>query len=347
QRRYVVGEYPELVGGLDGVPVTARDVANRTVLDRDHDALTTRRAELDAREAQILAAMRQGRGSELYPGTPYAGRVLQAELDVIRAERGELDGKLKGIDRITERLADADKPRAYLIGFSSADDGRAIVSVGNPDAADNVLTYVPGTGADLSKIGGDIVRADRIAEDAVLADPGKQTASMVWLGYDAPDGIPNAGTDGYADDGGRELGRFQSGLRATHDDQPSHNVVMGHSYGSTVIGHGITGARIDADAYVFVGSPGVGVNSVNELGGVQPAQVWATRAEHDMIKRIPDWDIVHGNDPTRADFGARVFTSDPGDPDDEGATHSKYWDRNNEARRNLAYIVTGQAGRVS
>jgi hypothetical protein len=90
----------------------------------------------------------------------------------------------------------------------------------------------------------------------------------------------------------------------------------------------------------------VGTNSASDLTGVPPDQVWATRAEHDIIRRVPDWDVLHGNDPTREDFGGQVFTSDPGDPDNEGATHSAYWDPNNAARRNIAYIVTGQGGQV-
>ncbi|ROT34018.1 hypothetical protein [Micromonospora sp. HM5-17] len=48
QRRYVIAEYPELIGALDGVPVASRDVANRIVLDRERDRLTARRDELDA-----------------------------------------------------------------------------------------------------------------------------------------------------------------------------------------------------------------------------------------------------------------------------------------------------------
>jgi len=192
QRRYVTTEYPELIGNLDGVPVSNRDVANRIVLDRDHDALTVRRAELEAREAHIRAMLDQGRGKELYPGSLNPTGQAFAELDRIRTEKAETDGTLRGIDRISQRLADPTKPRAYLIGFSSADDGRAIVSVGNPDAADNVLTWVPGTGAELSKIGGDITRTERMADDARKADPSQETAVVLWLGYDAPDIIPES-----------------------------------------------------------------------------------------------------------------------------------------------------------
>ncbi|MEO3743050.1 alpha/beta hydrolase [Plantactinospora sp. B5E13] len=349
QRRYVTAEYPELVGALDGVPVASRDVANRIVLDREQDALTARRDELDNREAYIRSMVEQGRGAELYPGESNKVGAALTELDRIREERERIDRNLRGLDRITDRLEDPDRPRAYLIGLSTADDGRAIVSVGNPDAADNVLTYVPGTGVELSKVGGELNRNDHMAADARVADPSAETASIMWLGYDAPDSIAwNAPFDGSAEGGAPHLDRFQDGLRVTHDGEPSRNVVLGHSYGSTVIGHTAQqGNGINADALVFVGSPGVDTNSASDLRGVPTSEVWATRAEHDVIRRVPDWDIAHGNDPTREDFGGRVFTSDPGDPDNEGKTHSAYWDEANLARENIALIVTGQTGKVS
>ena len=347
QRRYVTAEYPELIGGLDGVPVTDRDIANRIMLDRQEDHLKGRRTELDNREALILAMADQGRAQDLYPGQPNPAGAALAELDNLRAERGDIDGKLRGIDKIDSRLNASDKPRAYLVGFNTADDGRAIVAVGNPDTADNVMTYVPGTGAELSKIGGDIERTDWMAADATRVDPSKQTAVLVWMDYDAPDTIPGATYSDYAKAGGVDLNRFQDGLRQTHDGPQSRNVVMGHSYGSTVIGNSAFDKPIAADAMVFVGSPGVDTNSASDLHGVKPGQVWATRADHDMIARVPDWDIVHGNDPTREDFGGRVFHSNPGDPDNEGATHSMYWDKDNDARRNMAYILTGQTDKVS
>ncbi|WP_223160763.1 alpha/beta hydrolase, partial [Salinispora cortesiana] len=177
----------------------------------------------------------------------------------------------------------------------------------------------------------------------VLEAPDKRTSAVYWYGYDAPDEIlPDAGLDSYAEGGGPVLDTFQSGLRATHDGGiPPHNTVLGHSYGSTVIGHAARGSdSFDADTVVFVGSPGVGVDHASELTGVRPDQVWATTAKHDIIGRVPDW--VHGNDPSELDFGARVFASDPGNPDDEAATHSAYWNPNNIARKNIALIDTGQ-----
>ncbi|WP_368665149.1 MULTISPECIES: alpha/beta hydrolase [Rhodococcus] len=43
------------------------------------------------------------------------------------------------------------------------------------------------------------------------------TSVMAWCGYDAPQTIPQAGLDGYADGGAGSLDRFQDGLRASHD----------------------------------------------------------------------------------------------------------------------------------
>ncbi|MDG4785674.1 alpha/beta hydrolase [Micromonospora sp. WMMD1102] len=347
QRRYAVSEHPHLVGALDGVPVARRDVANRIVLDRELDGRTERRAELDAREAHIRAMLEQGRAAELYPNGNHPGTLLgQRELREIAEERGRIDDTLRGLRPIDDRLADPDKPRAYLIGLSTADDGRAIVSVGNPDAADNVLTYVPGVGAELAGVETGIERADRMALDARRVDPGQETASLYWLGYDAPDdAVVDARSNSYAEAGARELQRFQDGLRVSHEGEQSRNVVLGHSYGSLVIGHAGSGAGIDADAVVFVGAPGVDVDSAPELRGVPAHEVWATRARHD---EIAEWspDFVHGVDPTEPGFGGRVFGSDPGNPDDWVATHSAYWDPGNLARENIAYIVTGQNDKV-
>ena len=348
QRRYLIMNDFEQIGWLDGVPASSRDIANRLALDHADE---TTRANLDQvkdRQDYIRSMYDQGRIWEVYPDAANPATEMDTELQRLGIEQSDLEGKSRGITAIDTRLADTGLPRAYLLGLSTADDGKAIVAVGNPDLADNVLTYVPGTGADLSKVGGDIDRTNKMADDANSADRSATTAAVFWLGYDAPDSIPQAGQSGFAADGGNDLDGFQTGLRATHDgDDPSRNTVLGHSYGSTVIGHGAMSTSINADAVVFVGSPGVDVNNADELSGLHPSQVYATRAENDAIARIPDWDLIHGNDPTRDDFGATVFSSDPGDPDDEGATHSKYWDDGNVSRTNVAYVVTGQTEKLT
>lgn len=348
QQRYLIMNDPDAVAWLDGVPAASRDIANRLLLDRDTDTTQASLDQVKAREQYLNDMIEQGRISEVFPDASDPRTVAEAELLHLGQQQTKLEGDLKGLTAIGTRLGDGSKPRAYLLGLSTDGDGKAIVAVGNPDLADNVVTYVPGTGAELSKVRGDINRADVMATDANLADKTANTSAVFWLGYDAPDTIPLAGLSSYAKDGAGDLDSFQTGLRATHDgDTASRNTVLGHSYGSTVIGRAAMSSSINADALVFVGSPGVDVNHASDLTGVQASQVYATRAQYDAIQKVPDWDIVHGNDPVRDDFGAQVFSSNPGNPDNEGATHSMYWDPGNVSRRNMAYVITGQTGKLN
>src|SRR5256885_2058344 len=133
------------------------------------------------------------------------------------------------------RCADC-RQQAFLPGIDTAGNGRAIVAMGNPDTAANVATYVPGTGARLEMAGADMDRSDRMLASATKAGS-PSTSVITWIGYDAPQSIPSAASESYAEGAKKDLDRFQDGLRATHEGPPSHNTVLGHSYGSTVIGH--------------------------------------------------------------------------------------------------------------
>lgn len=330
QQERAIARSPELVGWLDGVPATDRDAANRIMLERQTDELHQLKRNLENQIRELT--------DPLATPDPMGAQYLAAKRHL-----DEVNGKLDGLGAVSRRLA-SESPPAFLLGISTEADGKAIVSVNNPDTADNVVTYVPGTTADLAGARGDIDRADKMAGDAALAAPDKKTASIYWLGYDAPDKIHNAASSGYAKDGAEDLGRFQTGLRVTHEgDVPSRNTVIGHSYGSTVIGHAGMKEGFPVDAAVFVGSPGVDANNVSELPGLPADGVFATRASNDAIRWIPGWDAIHGDDPTDNDFGAWVFPSDPGQSGlGQVGTHSAYWNEGNQARTGFTRIITGQ-----
>ncbi len=349
QQEQAIAAYPQIVGSLDGVPAEDRDPANRMVLDRDIATMTSRTQTLDARQEYILAMADQGRLQELYPHAMNPTGAAMAELDQIKDERAGIDDKLTGATTIQNRLDDPNKPPAYLLGFSSADDGRAIVSVGNPDLADNVVTYVPGTTSDLPGIAVDLERADTMAYDAKTMDTsGRTTASILWLGYDAPDIIPNAGSSSYATNAVDDLQNFHTGLRATHEGPPSHNTVIGHSYGTTTVGYAARDPQgLAANDLIFVGSPGVGVNTAADLHiEGNNGNVWASTAANDVIRLTGVEDNMRfGENPDNPGFDGGRFTSADGSWNPI-ATHSEYWDPHNPSRENITFIVTGQTDRV-
>ncbi|RIV38746.1 hypothetical protein D2L64_11805 [Micromonospora radicis] len=333
ERRWLVAYEPELVARLDGIPVADRDQANRLLLGE-------RRAELRERWGQLLGRVPRG----------------PAELAGLRA----VDAALTGLDALAARLASAEWPRAYLLGLDVAGEGRAVVALGNPDRAAGTVTYVPGMTAGLDGATDELGRAARVLSRCAELAPGQETAAVLWLDYDAPDFLHEAARDGQARAAGEPLHRFQEGLRATHDGPPARQTVLGHSYGSLVVGAAARDHGLAADALVFVGSPGVGVAHASELG-VPPEQVWASTAPDDVIRLTrPPGELARqavlgasplvtvgellagdrderwfGRDPTASAFGGRTFPSGR-------YGHTGYWDPANPALDGMARVVLGR-----
>ncbi|GIE86651.1 alpha/beta hydrolase [Actinoplanes regularis] len=279
-----------------------------------------------------------------------ANRLLLADKrDYLRRTGGDA-GELRGLDRLAARLEDDKGPRAYLMGLDIAGDGRAVVALGDPDRAANVLTHVPGMTADLASLGGELTRAERVAARATELGPRAATSAVLWLDYDAPDFLHEAWSARQAEDAAAGLRRFQEGLRATHDGPAARQTVLGHSYGSLVVGKAATGA-LDADRVVFVGSPGVGVDSAAGLR-LPADRIFASTSASDPIQWLavspgsalpgplpkmpgPSDDLWFGHDPSDPAFGARVFRSQ------RDGGHLGYWDRGKPALDSLAAIALG------
>jgi len=324
----ILRDAPDLVRNLDGVPIVDRDAANRAVLKREIDKLQAEATEISRANPNDPRSRNQ---------TDWPGQEKLAEIN----------GKLNGLHAIETRLNQPQpgQQQAFLIGLDTSGDGKAIVSSGNPDTAKNVATYVPGTGSDLSKINGEMDRSERMVGAAREAYS-PSTAVVAWVGYDAPDDVmPNAMSGDYADGAKKDLDRFQDGLRETHQGEPSHNTMIGHSYGTTVIGYTARDEHLDVDDIVFVASPGVGVNHADELG-LPADRVHSTVDAHDPIQLAP----VFGIEPQNFS-DANVFTS--GDPtkSTEGPwynagynsdAHSMYWDPGNKALDNMGRVIAGQ-----
>ncbi|MEV4510480.1 alpha/beta hydrolase [Dactylosporangium sp. NPDC049525] len=193
--------------------------------------------------------------------------------------------------------------------------GLAVEVVGDPSTAATVVVLVPGvdtTAANFDRGLGGVQRrapawqARQLAgRAAALAPPGAGSVAVVaWLGYHPPHGIRLAAVrEDAAATGAAALLRF---LR----DVPAPRIVLvGHSYGSTVIGR--AAARLDAGLggrvtdVVALGSPGMGAGRAADLHTT--ARVWAGTAAADWTRRLPGGRLLgagHGTHPTDPAFGA-------------------------------------------
>lgn len=330
QQEQAIADFPELVGWLDGVPATDRDVANRSVLDRRVGDLQ----DLEDRHRRRIAELEAMRPDQY---SPEANELynLRQEVSAIDAEQA----KLASVQKALANLGD----KGLLLGIDPqpGGDGRAIVAVGNPDTAKHTAVWVPGLGTELDDTAGNVNRVKNLQEAAggLTGDP-NDVATVMWLGYDAPE-LHTVGTSGRSEQGGPLLDRYVDGLRATHETGGSHLTVVGHSYGSTVVAEAaLRGDGLAADDLVTAGSPGMHTNRAEDLQ-INPRHVWAGAADGDHVSgaggSIPG---VHNNEPSDADFGANRYRTDT-----QG--HSAYWTPGSESLLNQARVVVGQYGAVT
>ncbi|MGW3197584.1 alpha/beta hydrolase [Streptomyces sp. NPDC001118] len=245
-------------------------------------------------------------------------------------------------------------PDMFLLGFDDVGMGHVAVSYGNPDTAANTAVYVPGTGSSLDGADSDLKRALTLSKTANTQKPGS-TSSIYWLGYDAPQwDILSGGpaVSSYADAGAPKLAAFVNSLKPNHIGA-DHVTLIGHSYGSTVVGDAFANAGMKADDAIFVGSPGVKVDKASDLH-LDPSHVWAGKAKFDPVPEVSaplnplewydDHHVRFGNDPTSSAFGGQTF--DTGDGSGVGHAHSEYWDPG-PSLNNMTNIVLGQTDKVT
>ncbi|AJT65930.1 hypothetical protein T261_4276 [Streptomyces lydicus] len=350
--------------GLDGAKAPAKGTDPKKV----HDWWNG----LSEEEQQEQLALNPGAIGNL-DGIPARDRdrANRVNLDrLIAATPGELGGlkeRREGYEAIRDRLVtDAGKkPEPLLLGIGPEGQGRAILSYGDPDTADNVAAYVPGLNTTLSDVGGeDGDRAENVWKSADKAGS-KSTASIVWLGYDAPqtgswgpNDLAVAGEE-RGKQGGADFGKFLDGIQATHQGDRPHVTAIGHSYGSFTLGQAAQRAGgIPADDIILVGSPGTGAQKAEQLG-VGADHVWTGAADSDPVTHAPSesesgWGsvggpigggIAHftdphelwfGQDPASEDFGGRRFSVDYGAP---WNSHSSYFEDGSESLKNMGKIV--------
>ncbi|MFI1168670.1 alpha/beta hydrolase [Streptomyces sp. NPDC020801] len=335
---------PDSVGALDGLPATVRDEANRTVLSEAHGVA---QVKYDAWLKDHPEPPMYQDHINLHTGVKQ-GKEKNPAWEEWEAERKEMHKGIDGMNAIQRRFdatgtpdaTGANKlPEAYLLGFSEAGDGRAIIANGNPDTADHQAVYVPGTTSDLDSIEGNINRMTTLWQTAHPVSDGKSVSTITWLGYDAPDDVVKDATyTHYAYDGAPAFDKFLDGLDASHSgDSAPHRTVIGHSYGSSLVGAAAQTGDLHANDIVFAGSPGVEVSNADQLD-VPKGHVWNEYADGDPVPELGR--MIHGGGfgreiPADSGFGANQMATDT-----QG--HGGYWNGGSESLKNQALVVVGK-----
>ncbi|MET9228656.1 alpha/beta hydrolase [Lentzea sp. NPDC003310] len=334
------------LGQLRGLPADVLDGANRKRIDADVDRFT---AQEEALKAQLDARARE---LGVTPGTPEAERALRNDPQgsQLMAQHDEAARRAENSRNAEARLGEADQQAgdigkdAYLLHWSpdgpGNKEGTMAIAFGNPDTAKHLAVAVPGTTSDLT--GFSQAQAANLSEAM-----GPDGAAIQWLGYDAPAAALGQVNDpAQAIEGGRILAADVEGYRVANPN--AHVTVIGHSYGSTVVGYSAMDNGLKADDIAFVGSPGVGASNVNQLGP-GAGHVYVGGTEHDPVIQgtSGDWFTKDGSStgPYDSSFGATQFGTSG--EDWIGHAHSAYYDKGSESLENLAKIATGNGGDVS
>lgn len=226
-----------------------------------------------------------------------------------------------GVDEATAGVphAHAEAVRGIFDEFGYAGDagvtvldtapGTTAIVVGEVAEAENIVTLVPGTGSTPADL--------REQIDKVKGDYGDDTAVVVWT-YEAPTGVVEAASAGHYRTAAPQLQAFQSTLA---ENTGAKLVVVGHSYGSTVVAQATKGLGLHADGVVLAASPGAGrgIRTVDDMNlrrgnGTRYSadetreRVTAVTTEHDVIRGAAAA-RVHGVDPTDPAFGAGAMGS--------------------------------------
>jgi hypothetical protein len=235
--------------------------------------------------------------------------------------------------RLAARLTDGNDVR--VLGCDPVGRGRAVVALGDPATAPNVVVLVPGADIDLATLD-DPVHPDKRPfgwASSLRASAGPDTAVVLWVGYPTPQGLGRDAATGRL--ARAAVPALTEEVAALHDRAigPPHLTVIGHSYGAVVVT--LAAHELEADDLVLLASPGARVDDVPDLH--TSARVFAARGPDDWIRFVPHielGDLGHGADPVDPSFGAVRL------PADDVVGHDGYFRAGTASLAAMAAVVS-------
>lgn len=318
EREALLRDCPERIGNLDGVPIQARDRANRTRLNHDME-----NRDAAAGDGRVLA-----NAVEVSDGLMVNSARTGSPTYLVTYQPTLFDGK-----------------------------GRAAIAIGNPDTADHTAVLVPGTGASVTSgwLAEDTDQSDLFNEFASAVADSACVAVVAWMGYDAPDSLidPRVARPRLARDGAALLAADVGALRATARPD-AHLTVIGHSYGATTVADAAA-SGMRADDIVLTGSPGSDLaHTAADFHLPEGGHVYVGAASTDPVTflagtrgefpatEVPTAVLGLGADPAADGFGSTRFRAEArGWAAAIRADHDSYFTPGSESLYSIADIAGG------
>ncbi|MEC3955031.1 alpha/beta hydrolase [Nocardia sp. CDC153] len=311
--------HPREIGNADGIPAPVRDQANRLSIARDM-------AELRANNPRV---------------DKFTNRFFDP--DGYR----EYKNLSKTVDnlRLADKLADeyakengGHRPPVQVLSYDARafnGEGRAVVAFGDVDKASTVSFHIPGITTTVRSLKVNLNNSFNHYWETSrnTEDPGA-VASIAWIGYDAPSGVPKIFKEmtnaDLAKRGGQLLARDLAAFNETRKQDaalpdgsaPPDVHIFGHSYGSTTTSFAGAGGRLagEVSTITLLGSPGAGIvphasrfgigDNVFVASSPRDPVTWIGSSHPDDISRAaPALGLGLGLDPSVDSFGARRITA--------------------------------------
>jgi pimeloyl-ACP methyl ester carboxylesterase len=331
---------PGVIGNLNGITATARNLANRKRLITEQDRIN---AEL-ARTPQLLPAS-QG-------------------MSMTNPAWTRLQTQQKALDGITDALRNAGGINAVLLGFDLTHGSpKAQVSAGNPDTADNVTYAVSGMLITPQSGFNDwATNASNLKRQQQRFSNGESFAVVAWINYEPPT-VPTVNSGDAARAGAERFVSDIQGFNAVRESLANRTQetlhVLGHSYGTTVTSNALAAAELNVASFTMLGSAGIEneIRSARDLH-VPDGQVFASQSSGDGLAGLGRF---HRQDPRLESFDAKVFSSEEATMDGthyQGTTEHNtlvhrtardgygYLDKETTALYEAALTTTGNGDRI-
>jgi pimeloyl-ACP methyl ester carboxylesterase len=342
QQQQLIAAHPPDLGNLNGIPVDVRGAVNNAVMNDD------------LRRVEDLFKNGVTRQDVLNDPAKF-GLSPSAILRYTNACQAR-DGLAKA-GQATDKWP-GNHPPVYLLRYEPeafGGEGAAAIAIGNPDTAANTAVLVKGLGTGVRE--GTLTNPDgvRLYEETARADWNKETAVVLWVGYDAPNTWHDPGLyePNMARTGGQLLAADVNALGVTHQGAPTHMTVVGHSYGSTVVSDAAAAYGMHSNDVVLVGSPGTDLaHSAADFHLSPGGHLYVGAASADPVTWSPGQvrgpGLIGptlgglGDDPSVDGYGSTRFKAEnPQYTANPIYDHSHYFDNGSESLFSIADVVSG------